>query len=495
MAKPSKKGAKTEAEVAAEARRKKEILDKVAESNLPTKTVLKELGISRSTYYSWLKRYEEYGEEGLLDSRSLPTEEEEVEKAAPPAEPAEPTPTPKVEAEEIVVESRAESVDEEIKEEEPPFPPPEEIVAKPLEPPIPPEEEEPEKVEKVSIPKPAPTFGGREERKGFAGYAFIAVVLLVVGLLLSISLSNYNTYQLENSGQKLTLRKGKFAPRGVKQVDSFEPVAIGDMDVSGLTQRKFTGQDAVYKALFTFFMDQIDAEAGKGEQTDTAKINVLLDKAEKTLRNGAEGDLDLDEPRFQLAQKRVEIAEMGLKRAYGKALPVYEEALRTGLADRAELKAEIETMQKALGVVPAVALEAPAKESAVVPAEEELPAKKAEAAAPPAITAKEAETTIAPEEAPAQEAEVAAPSATTAKEAETTIAPEEAPAQEAEVAGSPAVETQKTETEVEVETSLKEAETTAGEKESGAVGAPIKPEEETKKPTSFMQWLRSKQSQ
>ena len=67
----------------------KEILDKVAQSNLPTKTILKELGISRSTYYSWLKRYEEHGDEGLLDSRSLPKAQEREVGAAPPAEESE----------------------------------------------------------------------------------------------------------------------------------------------------------------------------------------------------------------------------------------------------------------------------------------------------------------------------------------------------------------------------------------------------------------------
>ena len=92
MARSSKKGAKTEAEVAAEARRKKEILDRVAQSNIPTKTILKELGISRSTYYSWLKRYEEEGDEGLLDSRSLAKAIEEAEEAAPEVEEIQPSP-------------------------------------------------------------------------------------------------------------------------------------------------------------------------------------------------------------------------------------------------------------------------------------------------------------------------------------------------------------------------------------------------------------------
>ena len=43
---------------------------------------LKELAISRSTYYSWLKRYEDEGDEGLMDSRSVVKPEDEEETTA-----------------------------------------------------------------------------------------------------------------------------------------------------------------------------------------------------------------------------------------------------------------------------------------------------------------------------------------------------------------------------------------------------------------------------
>jgi len=156
MAKPSRKGAKSEAEVAAEAKRKKEILDKVAQSNLPTKTILKELGISRSTYYSWLKRYEEEGEEGLLDSRSLAQPGEEKVEVAPPAEEAEPT----------EVEKPLEAVAEEVMEEKPKPPAAEEPKVKPPEPVVPPLAKEPRAEEKVSRPAPTPpSFRGGEPRK------------------------------------------------------------------------------------------------------------------------------------------------------------------------------------------------------------------------------------------------------------------------------------------------------------------------------------------
>ncbi len=50
-------------------REKKGILETVAKSDKPVAQILQELGISRSTYYNWLKRFEEEGEEGLKDKR------------------------------------------------------------------------------------------------------------------------------------------------------------------------------------------------------------------------------------------------------------------------------------------------------------------------------------------------------------------------------------------------------------------------------------------
>ena len=137
MAKPSKKGAKSEAEIVAEAKRKKEILDKVAQSNLPTKTILKELGISRSTYYSWLKRFEEEGEEGLLDSRSQAQGSEEKVGASPAVDESKPQPPVQGEPMDLSAEKGAEPVGEEVGEEKPEPPPAEEPKVKPPEPPRP----------------------------------------------------------------------------------------------------------------------------------------------------------------------------------------------------------------------------------------------------------------------------------------------------------------------------------------------------------------------
>ncbi len=470
MARPSKKGAKTEAEVAAEARRKKEILDRVAQSNIPTKTILKELGISRSTYYSWLKRYEEEGDEGLLDSRSLAQATEEVEETAPAVEEVQPQPFVTVAAEEAVEEKPPEPVAEEVIEEEAVPPPPEETVVKPAEPVVTPAPVEPEKAEEVARPEPMVPHGGDQKKKGLGGYGFIAVMLLAVGLLLSISISNHGTYQLRKDSNSLTLWKGKFAPRGYEMVEAFEPVVVDDADVSALTGRTYTGKEDVHRAIFAFFMDQISAE------TDIGKMNLLLARAEAFAESNGAGDTSLASMRFQLAQRRVGMAEQVLHKAYQEALPVFQEALKAGLADPAMLEAKVETMQKALGLVPAVEPEAPEQQAEVSPAEEQV-GKEAAITAPPETGAKEAEAPAVAEEP--------------AKEEEAAVAEESAKEEEAAVA--PGVGAEETQIPTKVESSIEEGETVPAQTETDSTVEQTNPEEETDKPTSFMEWLKAKQ--
>ena len=482
MARPSKKGAKTEAEVAAEARRKKEILDRVAQSNIPTKTILKELGISRSTYYSWLKRYEEEGDEGLLDSRSLAQATEEVEETAPAVEEVQPQPFVTVAAEEAVEEKPPEPVAEEVIEEEAVPPQPEEAVVKPAEPVVTPVPVEPEKAEEVAIPEAMVPHGGDQKKKGLGGYGFIAVMLLAVGLLLSISISNHGTYQLRKDSNSLTLWKGKFAPRGYEMVEAFEPVVVDDADVSALTGRTYTGKEDVHRAIFAFFMDQISAE------TDIGKMNLLLARAEAFAESNGAGDTSLASMRFQLAQRRVGMAEQVLHKAYQEALPVFQEALKAGLADPAMLEAKVETMQKALGLVPAVEPEAPEQQAEVSPAEEQV-GKEAAITAPPETGAKEAEAPAVAEE-PAKEEE-AAVAEEPAKEEEAAVAEESAKEEEAAVA--PGVGAEETQISAEVESSVEEGETVPEETETDSTVEQTNPEEKTDKPTSFMEWLKAKQ--
>ena len=143
-------------------------MDKVAQSNLPTKTILKELGISRSTYYSWLKRYEEEGEEGLVDSRSLSKAEEELREPAPVIEEVELEATEVEPVEEVAEEKPAEPEAETIAEVEPTPPIVEEPVVPPHEPLVAPIVEEPEEREELPMPEETPPLTADLERKASA---------------------------------------------------------------------------------------------------------------------------------------------------------------------------------------------------------------------------------------------------------------------------------------------------------------------------------------
>jgi putative transposase len=54
------------------AERKREVIELVRKSPWPKRRTLAELGISRSTYYRWQRRYFEQGESGLLDRQPQP---------------------------------------------------------------------------------------------------------------------------------------------------------------------------------------------------------------------------------------------------------------------------------------------------------------------------------------------------------------------------------------------------------------------------------------
>jgi hypothetical protein len=140
------------------------------------------------------------------------------------------------------------------------------------------------------------------------------------------------------------------------------------------------------------------------------------------------------------------------------------------------LEAKVETMQKALGLVPVVAPEAPEQQAEVSPAEEEA-GKEAVITAPPETGAKEAEAPAVAEEP--------------AKEEEAAVAEE--PAKEEEAAVAPGVGAEETQISAEVESSVEEGETVPAETETDSTVEQTNPEEETDKPTSFMDWLKAKQ--
>lgn len=188
-----------------------------------------------------------------------------------------------------------------------------------------------------------------EKRKGKGPYAVVAILLLVAGILVSFSFNNYTTYRLKQTGNALTLWRGEFAPQGEKKVESFAPVVVEDTEAKSLTARQYDSKDAAYEAILGYFMERIDAESAKGDQANLSRIHQLYDQAQAIFDRATKDGSDLGTSLYRLAQKEVAVAEMSLKRAYRKALPVYERALRQGADDVDMLQAKIEAMRAALG--------------------------------------------------------------------------------------------------------------------------------------------------
>ena len=189
-----------------------------------------------------------------------------------------------------------------------------------------------------------------KQKKGMGLYTLIAVLILVVGLVFTFSISNYRTYQFKDRGDSLTLWKGKFTPKGSEKVESFESVILKDEDLEKLTGQRYASRDAAYKAIFAHLMDQIAVESAKGDKADFKKLNTLLNEAESVFGIIMREGRGVAGARFQLAQKRVTVAELTLQEVYRKALPAYKDAVKSGLGDPLELESKIEAMQMTLGL-------------------------------------------------------------------------------------------------------------------------------------------------
>ena len=184
-----------------------------------------------------------------------------------------------------------------------------------------------------------------ERRKGMGAFTLIAVLILAIGLLLTVSLSNYNTYTFRKNSQNLTLWKGKLSPKAYEIVESFEPLEVGDAEVGSLTDRSFIGKHSAYRAFFGYLLDEIGLELAKGDEASLDRISRLLQRAESILEMRRKDDGSLTAPRLQLAKMHVAFGQMTLRNAYQKAMPAYEEALSKGLGNSVELQSELEQMK------------------------------------------------------------------------------------------------------------------------------------------------------
>lgn len=396
-------------EIPEEARKKKEILDKVESSDKPVKTILKELGISRSTFYHWRKRYDEEGIEGLMDLRTGPKE---------PAEEPEPEPAPAA-PEPVVAEEPAEKEVEEV------APEPEKEAPKP----------------EAAPPGPPPGGGAMEEKKGLGLYYLIAGTLLVVGLLVAVSLANSSRHFFKLEDGKIVLYRGKFAPSGTVKADDFEPIDAGDLDLGPVLSKKFYGRVAAETGLYNYFITTAANEFKKEDGANLERARSLLTLAEKLAERGLiKGSAVESRAKLFLALQKVEYAERLLYKTYSEAESVLSDALKNGSnyddefinEKLARIRAYLAPYKKAAeeeaaAKEPEVKEEAPAAKTEE-PAAAEVAAQAVEKAEPAAEEA--VEEAAAEPEAPA-EAETkieAKPEAEAAAEPATEAEPEEKPA-------------------------------------------------------------------
>ena len=201
------------------------------------------------------------------------------------------------------------------------------------------------KVEEAAMTGSKTKLDKSKAKKGTGLYALIAILILVLGLLFTVSMSNRATYQFVSKGETITLWKGKFIPKGSEPVKGFDPLQAEELDATGITGKSYVGARAAYKALFDELMALVAVETAKGEEADLNKLRTLLDRGENLLKRGERSGVEMLDARFRLARAQVVLAEMDLERAYKKALPIYEEAIKSGRGSRETLAIKRDSMK------------------------------------------------------------------------------------------------------------------------------------------------------
>jgi len=341
---------------------KKAILDTVSQSDRPVAQMLRELGISRSTYYNWLSRFEEEGLEGLKDKRDsekpLPDEEaespqpvaEEVTERAVAPEEAEPAPP---EAEKEPPEAPKEVQPEQVRapspysdtiapriQETPKWKAPEPTVPVPevakaetdaaqvpksgthqAESRVESKKEEPklaEKTVKPQTPEPPHTVSGGSRRHS-TFFTLLVIIAVIAGVVITISMYNASGYFFKASDGKLTLWKGKFAPFGTTQVSGFKTLDVGSVDVSPVLNHRYYGEWEAVNALFSHIMNQAESSMMKAEMSGGGAAGPFLGLAEELANGGEPGAAPSRRSlafKYRLLQKRISHMERSLAARY-----------------------------------------------------------------------------------------------------------------------------------------------------------------------------------
>jgi transposase-like protein len=255
-----------------ESRRKKAILDAVKQSSASVKATLEDLGLSQSTYYTWLKRYKAKGLDGLeaenpvsneVWQRFVDLEKREGELSA----------ESKLSIEETQTMTSAQD-NERIRK----------LLFKRF------DEEAPKAAERAAAPEKEPKTKTVEEQPSPPSYTpppqepmdktfkyAIGALAFVIAILLLASLSNSNQFQFKQNNQMVELWQGRFAPMGSHRVASFSDPTI----LTGVDQQKSYSKKNAYAILSDYFIKRADDILKTGETPDLKTAKSYLAQASK----------------------------------------------------------------------------------------------------------------------------------------------------------------------------------------------------------------------
>jgi len=259
-----------------ESKRKKAILDAVKRSSTSVKATLQDLGLSQSTYYTWLKRYKAKGLDGLeagnpvsgkVWKRFVDFESREGEILAESKLSIEETQTMTSEQEkEGIKKLLFKRFDEEASKESEKAAPEKET----------PPQSPKSKADKEPPAPPSYTPPPQEPMDKTFKYA-IGAFACVIALLLLASLSNSNKFYFERNDQMVQLWQGRFAPMGWNLAASFSDSKI----LADVSENKTYGKKQAYAILSDYFIKRADEILKTGETPDLKAAKSYLSHASK----------------------------------------------------------------------------------------------------------------------------------------------------------------------------------------------------------------------
>ena len=254
-----------------ESKRKKAVLDAVKRSSVPVKATLEELGLSQSTYYTWLKRYKAKGLDGLevgnpvsdeVWQRFIDLEKSEGKVLAESKLAIEETQTMTSKQDnERTRKLLFKRFDEEASKG------PEKAAS-------PEKKPSPGAAEPKTVKEPPYTPPPQEPMDKTFKYA-IGAFACVIAILLLVSWCNSSKFYFRQKDRMVQLGQGTFAPMGKKLVASFSDLRI----LNNVPKQKSYTKKQAYGILSDYFVKRADEILKTGATPDLKAAKSYLARA------------------------------------------------------------------------------------------------------------------------------------------------------------------------------------------------------------------------